>query len=317
MMQKGDVARRLELEKHGVHHEFQHGLISPVYEKQCLKYHYWGPAFFAGVCLYPHWNPWVEWSWHYHCPVLWDPRPFWCRPVIYVGCPAWVYWRTPLWTPLPVATCGTWVDPRPVAIPPAQSDLQLVAVRFVDPGHPEEKLGPRYRVWFRNNGAPITQPFNVMLFASKDGNLSANLPQAGVRVTAIEASDMQSVDIRLPVDVYAMGRDAQGNPTPFSSLHVLVDANQEISELTKANNGVRLSPADILPVDPAAFELSPGWRSRARKFSWRVKVSARNREECSCKSTARRRTARFSAGTTWACDCRCRRLPSPGRPTPK
>ena len=125
------------------HPNFYHGLVSPAYEHHCLKYHYWGPAFFAGVCWYPQWNPWVEWSWHYHCHPFWDPRPIWCRPVIYDPCPRWVYWEAPVWTPLPVVTCGTWVDLRPVVVAAAQSDLQLVAVRFVDPGHPEEKLGPR------------------------------------------------------------------------------------------------------------------------------------------------------------------------------
>ena len=42
-----------------------------------------------------------------------------------------------------------------------------------------------------------------------------------------------------------------------SVLHVLVDANREVAETTKANNGARLAPAEILPVDPAAFELQP------------------------------------------------------------
>jgi len=177
---------------------------------------------------------------------------------MYRPCPGWVYWRTPVWTPLPVVACGTWVDLKPVEIPAADSDLQLVAVRFVDPGHPEEKMGPRYRVWFRNNGSqPIAQPFNVTLFAGNDNRLAAELPQAGVRVTGIEAGDMQSVDIRLPVEVYAMRRDAQGNPVPFSVLQVLVDANQEVAETTKANNGASLTPAEILPVDPASFELQP------------------------------------------------------------
>jgi len=78
-----------------------------------------------------------------------------------------------------------------------------VAVRFVDPGHPEEKQGPRYRVWFRNVGnQAIAQPFNVMLFAANTERPSADLPQAGVRVTPIEAGGSRSVDIRLPVEVY-------------------------------------------------------------------------------------------------------------------
>ena len=255
---QGDVARRLELEKHGRPAVIYHGVVSPRYEQACLKFHYWGPAFFAGPIWYPRWNPWVEWCWRYCCPIWGDPRPLWCRPIVYVGCPEWVYWQTPVWAPLPVVACGTWVDLRPVAMAAGQSDLQLVAVRFVDPGHPEENLGPRYRVWFRNNGdRPIVRPFNVMLFASLDGQLSGGLPQAGVRVTGIEAHGTQSVDIRLPMEVYAMGRDLQGNPVPFMRLHVLVDSGREVREATKANNGACIARGAILPIDPAAFELSP------------------------------------------------------------
>jgi hypothetical protein len=259
MYKAGDVARRLQLEKHGGGHPVMyHGKVSPHYKQHCFSYHYWGPAFFAGVCLYPQWGPWVDWSWHHHHHHYWDPRPFWCQPVIYQPCPVWVYWQTPVWNPLPEVSCGTWVDLSPVEIPAADADLQLVAVRFVDPGHPEEKLGPRYRVWFRNNGSqPITQPFSVMLLAGNDQRMVEGMAQAGVQVTAIDPGAIQSVDIRLPVDVLAMGRDAKGQPTPFSVLHAVVDANQQITETTKENNGVRLSPSDVLPVDPATFELKP------------------------------------------------------------
>ena len=258
MFQHGDVARRLALQKHGLHPNFYLGVVSPTYKRHCLKYYYWGPKFFVGVYWYPKWNPWVAWSWNYRCRPYWDPRPIWCRPMVYASCPVWVYWRTPLWVPLPVVSCGTWVDLEPVTIPAVERDLQLLAVRFVDPGHPEEKTGPRYRVWFRNNGVrPIAQPFNVMLFAGNDDKLRATLPQAGLRVTSIEAGETQSVDVRLPVEVYTMGRDAQGAPAPFSVLHVLVDAGREVPETTRTNNGTRLTPAEVLPVDPAAFELEP------------------------------------------------------------
>jgi len=284
MHQQGDVARRLELQKnaqhladlhhgpgpdrfaHGpgrlppyvYHPHFYHGFVTPNYPRFCFQYTYWGPSFFAGVCWYPRWNPWVDWSWHWHCPAYWDPRPIWCRPVIYDPCPTWVYWETPVFVTLPVVACGTWVDLKPVVVPDATFDLQLVAVRFVDPGHPDEKLGPRYRVWFRNNSTqPIAQPFNVMLFAATGDRLAANLPQAGVRVMAIEAGDIQSVDIRLPIEAMTMGRDAQGKPAPFSTLHVLVDANQAVPEANRTNNGAKLAPAEILPIDPAAFELDP------------------------------------------------------------
>jgi hypothetical protein len=243
---------------HFAHHFPYYGRINIDFNRHYFNYRYYGPSYYPTTCWYPRWNPWVAWSWHYHCHPLWDPRPIWCRPVVYVVAPAWVYWEVPVWTPLPMATCGTWVDVPPAVAVPKQYDLQLLAVRFVDPGHPEEKLGPRYRVWFRNNSdQPITQPFNVTLMASTDNRLAAGLPQAGVRVTAIEAGDTQSVDIRLPVEVGTMGRDAQGNPAPFSTLHVLVDANREINETTKANNGLQIAQGEILPVDPAVFEVQP------------------------------------------------------------
>jgi len=163
-----------------------------------------------------------------------------------------------VWARLPVAVCGTWVDLQPVVLPETVYDLQLVAVRFIDPGHPDEKTGPRYRVWFRNNSAgPILRPFNVVLFAGNDKRLAAGLPQAGVRVPSIDALVTQSIDIRLPVEVYTMRRDDKGNPAPFSVLHVLVDAARETPDVNWANNGARLAPAEILPVDPAAFELDP------------------------------------------------------------
>ncbi len=258
MSQKGDVARRMNLQSHGGHAASYRGVISPSYQQQCMRFRYWGPSCFAGMCWYPMWSSWVEWSWHHRCRPYWDPRPIWCRPMLYRPCPVWVYWNTPAWTPLPEVACGTWVDVPPVEVVP-DCDLQLLAVRFVDPGHPEEQLGPRYRVWFRNNGSlPVTQPFNVMLFAGNDERLAANMPQAGVRVTGINAGEVQSVDIRLPVEVYAMQRDARGNPVPFSVLQVLVDANREVAETNYANNGAILTPAAILAVDPASFELQPG-----------------------------------------------------------
>jgi hypothetical protein len=285
MRQKGDVARRLGMHRsptqvtnvtnvtnvttrvtsvHGPHssgwyvpHHYR-GRISPSYVRSSFRFHYYGPYYYPHYCWYPSWTDWVSWSWHVHCRSLWDPRPVWCRPVVYVAAPHWVWWEVPVWRPLPVVTCGTWVDVEPVVVASPSYDLQLLAVRFVDPGHPEEHLGPRYRVWIRNNSRqPITHPFDVVLLASGDAKLRADLPQAGVRVTSIEAGDVQSVDIRLPIEVFSMGVDESGQPAPFSTLHVLVDAGREVAESSEANNGASLAAEEVLPVDPAAFEVEP------------------------------------------------------------
>jgi hypothetical protein len=244
---------------YSAHPHYNYGWVSPGYTAACFDFYYFGPGFYAGPCWYPHWNPWVAWSWGYHCHPIWDPRPLWCRPVYYdpyVG--EYVYWAPPVWAPLPEVSCGTWVDVKPVVVQPEQYDLQLLAVRFVDPGHPDEKLGPRYRVWFRNNSeTAITKPFNVMLFAGNDNRLTDDLPRNGVRVTAIEAGDTQSVDIRLPFEVAAMSRDAEGKPAPFKTLQVLVDAKREVEDFDRTNNGAVIPRQEVLPVDPAAFEVDP------------------------------------------------------------
>jgi len=285
MKQRGDVARRLGLHGHGhglghghghghgdlphvpnlfrPHHSRWHvdhhyrGRVSSRYVHGCFQFHYGGPSYYPSYCWYPRWSPWVDWCWHYRCRPIWDPRPVWCRPVVYVPAPQLIYYEVPVWVPLPTVRCGTWVDVERVVIG-AEYDLQLLAVRFVDPGHPEEQLGPRYRVWFRNNSdAPLTRPFDVFLVASEDEKLSGGSPQAGVRVTSMEPGETQSVDVRLPFHAQPAGVATPGGRTPFAMLHVLVDANREVSESLESNNGVTLRREEILPVDPAAFELEP------------------------------------------------------------
>jgi hypothetical protein len=162
-----------------------------------------------------------------------------------------------VWKPLPLVSCGTWVNVQPVVVG-AEYDLQLLAIRFVDAGHPQERLGPQYRVWFRNNSTrAIHTPFNVMLFASADGVLSADSPQSGVRVTAIEAGQVQAVDIRLPVGVHSMEVDDDGQPAPFTTLHALIDAAREVPEVYEANNGAKVGREEILPIDPASSSSQP------------------------------------------------------------
>ena len=76
-------------------------------------------------------------------------------------------------------------------------------------------------------------------------------------MTSIEAGDTQSVDIRLPIEVYSMNRDAAGQPAPFEFLHFFVDANREVNDVTRTNNGAVVPREEMLPVDPAAFEIDP------------------------------------------------------------
>ena len=236
-----------------------HGHVSPRFMLSVVTHRYPGYHWYAGPVWYPRWNPWVVWSWNFRSHPYYDPRPIWCRPVVYSYCPTWIWWQPPVWQPLPVVSAGTWVDVEPIVVPATQYDLQLLAVRMVDPGHPQEELGPRYRVWFRNNSIqPVTTPFSVVLLAGNDEVLAESLPQAGVEVTAVEAGDTQSVDIRLPYGVMTMNRDEEGQPAPFSALHVLINAHRSFAETNMENNGATLGAADVLLVDPTLFAADPG-----------------------------------------------------------
>lgn len=255
---QGDITRQLNLNQQFIANGgWAKRPIGPVYNKYTAAHFsawYPGPAWYPSYCWTPNWSPWVSWSFWAYPSVIYDPRPFICRPIYYYEpCPPIVYYQYPVWSPLPVVTCGTWVD-VPVVSVPSGYDAQLLAVRFVDPGHPEEHLGPRYRVWLRNNSLrPIQSPFNVTLVAANDDNLTAGLPQAGVTVTDMEPEAVISVDIRLPFDANRMNRTTSGQLVPFTTLHVLVDSHGELPEIDETNNGLAIARGEILPVDPAAF----------------------------------------------------------------
>jgi hypothetical protein len=193
---------------------------------------------------------WSFWNW---CVPIYDPRPFICRPYIYDPCPPIVIYEYPVWQPLPVVSCGTWIDVPPVVIDTG-FDLELLAVRFIDPGHQEQNLGPRYRVWVRNNSpVAIGAPFNIALVAAMGPQLMGELPQAGATVPNMDPNSVTPVDIRLPMTANRLGRQADGTAVPFSHLHVLVDSHRDLAENNEANNGSILDRTTIYPVDPAGF----------------------------------------------------------------
>ncbi len=255
----GDVTRRLGLHQrlpdYGGWRSHHHcGRLSSGYLKYHFGHRYCGPSWYPNRVWWPHWTDWVRWSWWDRCSWGYDPRPILCRPIIYQSCAPVVVYDYPTWEPLYAVDSGTWVDVPPIVAPPLSYDVQLLAVRFVDAGHPEQKLGPRFRVWIRNNSdQDLETPFDLTLIVSNDDRLVDGLPQAGVRVESMLAGETQAVDVRLPWDVYEMGTDAQGDPAPFSTLHVIVDSRLEIAESSETNNGIMLARAEILPVDPAAF----------------------------------------------------------------
>ena len=230
------------------------GNISPYFGKHSFVNVYCGPGGYPGKIRFPQWSSWVDWCWTY--PTLHGTREVLFQPIVDAEVLSSCSWSSADWQDLPEASCGTWVD-VPAVDAQEGLDLQLMAVRFVDPGHPQKKLGPRYRVWLRNNSSvDIDEAFNVRLMACNSDEPEPGMPQAGVRVRSIEAGQMQTVDIRLPYTAYEIGQDENGQPAPFTTLHVRVDSDEEIDELDESNNGAAIVRDEVLPVDPVLFALS-------------------------------------------------------------
>jgi len=166
-----------------------------------------------------------------------------CHDKKFHCCPWWYCWDYPVWCPLYGVSCGYWYN-VPVVEVRQGVDLQLLAVRMIDAGNPEQNMGPAFRVWLRNNSpVAILHGFNVLALTARSNVATADVPQAGVRVETIGAGETLPLDIRLPVEA---------NQPGLPMLHVLVDSHREISEVFENNNGMVLPRANVLPVEEVA-----------------------------------------------------------------
>ena len=119
--------------------------------------------------------------------------------------------------------------------------MQLIDLRFVDPGNPIEKVGPRFRIFFRNSSPAISLPFDMVLAGGIDRQLKAGLPQAVERVSALQPGQTIGVDVRLPIEAMAMAYPGEDRPAPFSMLFVLIAGQQDLL------GGARMKTLAVVP----------------------------------------------------------------------
>jgi hypothetical protein len=142
---------------------------------------------------------------------------------------------------------------------PALVDLELIAIRFVDLGFPHKKLGPAYRVRFRNAGSDdTTAPFWIALAADNGQQPTHAAKSASRQIAQLKAGGELSVDIRLPWEVMTMGSDSTGRAVPFSTLFVSLDTLGQIAETDERNNAARLARGEIPEVSPMLFGTDRG-----------------------------------------------------------
>jgi len=177
-----------------------------------------------------------------HCPKYW---PFPVPPIFVITPPIVI-----LPTPVIVVNRTVVVAPRPVLVN-QPIDLELVGLQLVDDGSRDEQIGPRYRVWVRNNGPVLHTEFKVTILAANGEEPKPELPNVSGRVSTIEAGQTIAVDLRLPPTASELGRDAQGNAIPFARLFVWIDSAQEIKESKEDNNATMMARTEIPTVEAA------------------------------------------------------------------
>ncbi len=151
----------------------------------------------------------------------------------------------PCWGYAGYETCTEIVRPIPVSTP---VDLQLVDVRFGDVGDPASGLGPRFRITVYNASPSPVSEFKVVAVAVANGQPSPNAPPVVAVIDSMEAGEVKSFDVRLPVEALTLSVDPMGNVAPFSQLGVVVDADNQIPESNEENNQLILDRQQIQPI---------------------------------------------------------------------
>jgi hypothetical protein len=148
-----------------------------------------------------------------------------------------------------VITSPAPTSPPAEVTPVADVDVEVVEVKFVDAGD-GETTGPLYRVSVANNSkANLTQEFNVGILVSTARKMTKDSPRAFVRVKGMKAGEVQSVDVRMPVEALKMGTNADGKDVPFTWLVAVADTHEELNERNGENNLLQLQRDEIAAVE--------------------------------------------------------------------
>ena len=149
-----------------------------------------------------------------------------------------------------------------VAAAPAAIDLQLIDLRYVDPGNAARQLGPRYRVTvFNASNTAVTIPFEVALLAAGKDAAVKETATAATIVNSMAAGETKTVDVRLPLSALQLGREANGRGLAFAVLYGVVDSQNVVAEVDdgqERNNNVRAwRRDDIRPIDLTTMIAAP------------------------------------------------------------
>jgi hypothetical protein len=173
-------------------------------------------------------NPGHCHNWYRYCPTY-------CPPVIIES--------TPIISTTIIEVAPPVVPVTVNMVPPAPAgavDLVIEGIFLLDFGDTNKNLGPVIRVVVANKGTAPAGQFALGVFASLQEMPSNEMIPAGEMLDGLAPGMSRPVDVRLPIDVFAMSVPNSPAKEPFKQLFIVADVENSVVEGNKQNN--------ILPV---------------------------------------------------------------------
>ncbi len=127
-------------------------------------------------------------------------------------------------------------------------DLELVDIRLVDVGNIQANVGPRFRLFCRNNGKLEAPKFQINVMADLGKKLTPTAHLVTVECVGIKPGKTQAIDIQLPVGVLKMTTANDKWPKPFELLVAVANSDDSLLESNKDNNALARTRDAIKPL---------------------------------------------------------------------
>jgi hypothetical protein len=148
-----------------------------------------------------------------------------------------------------IATVAPGLELPPAPVQPTEYlnaaapsiDLELVDIRLVDAGSISNGVGPRFRLFCRNNGLLEAPKFRISVMADLGKELTEKAHQVTVESVGIQPGKTQTVDVQMPVEVLKMTTANDHWARPFELLGATLDSDNSLIETDKSNNALVLT----------------------------------------------------------------------------
>ncbi len=131
-------------------------------------------------------------------------------------------------------------------------DIELTEVRLVAAGNVEQKVGPRFRLYCRNNGSVEAPKFHVSVLVDVGKELTETAHMVTIESVGMMPGKSQTIDVQLPVEVLKMTTENDPWARPFETFAAIIDSDDSLTETNEDNNVLLLARDAIKSVKTAS-----------------------------------------------------------------